>query len=105
MKAADRAILESFAGAVRQRVPEARIWAFGSRARGTAAADSDLDLLVVVPDATPEIRRAIRDIAWETGFARGLVLPTIILSAYEFESGPMSASSLVANVRREGVAA
>lgn len=28
----------------------ARIWLFGSRARGTANADSDWDLLVVLPD-------------------------------------------------------
>lgn len=29
------------------------LWLFGSRARGDARADSDWDLLVVVPDAAP----------------------------------------------------
>ena len=31
-----------------------RIYLFGSAARGEAGPDSDLDFLVVVPDATPE---------------------------------------------------
>ncbi|MCY1055520.1 nucleotidyltransferase domain-containing protein [Nannocystis sp. SCPEA4] len=31
-----------------------QVWLFGSRARGEATADSDWDLLVVVPDETPE---------------------------------------------------
>ena len=30
------------------------VWLFGSRARGEATAESDWDLLVVVPDATPD---------------------------------------------------
>ncbi len=36
-----------------------RIYLFGSRARGTSGADSDYDLLVVVPDDTsPALRRS-----------------------------------------------
>jgi predicted nucleotidyltransferase len=31
-----------------------QIWLFGSRARGDAKPDSDWDILVVVPDDTPE---------------------------------------------------
>jgi uncharacterized protein len=40
----DRSILEIFAARVRQHFPEARIWAFGSRARGDATWESDLDV-------------------------------------------------------------
>jgi predicted nucleotidyltransferase len=38
--------------------PEA-IYLFGSRARGDARDDSDYDLLVVVPDDAPEVRRSL----------------------------------------------
>lgn len=31
-----------------------QVWLFGSRARGEATTDSDWDLLVVVPDETPD---------------------------------------------------
>lgn len=38
-----------------------RIYLFGSRARGTAGAESDYDLLVVVPDdVPPALRRSTR---------------------------------------------
>lgn len=49
MELADRRMLHEFAARVRERQPHARVWAFGSRARGDAAPDSDLDLCVVVP--------------------------------------------------------
>jgi hypothetical protein len=38
----DRQILDLFATRVREHFPEARIWAFGSRARGDATWESDL---------------------------------------------------------------
>jgi hypothetical protein len=34
-----------------------------------------------------------------------MVIPTVILSAESFERGAMSASTLVANILKEGVAA
>jgi hypothetical protein len=54
---------------------------------------------------TPEAREAIYAIAWEIGFAEGRVLAPIVLSHEDFESGPLSASTLVRTIRREGVAA
>ena len=105
MSADDRALLEAFAKRVRLVVPSAAVWAFGSRARGSADPDSDLDLCVVVPVVTREIREAIYGAAWEIGFERGRLLAPVILTADNFERGPMSASTLVANIRRDGVAA
>lgn len=101
----DRRILELFARRVRLLAPSAAIWAFGSRARGTAHAESDLDLCVVVPQTTRELREGIHTTAWEIGFEHERVLAPVILSEEDFERGPMSASTLVATIRREGVAA
>jgi len=101
----DRRLLELFASRVRRLVPKAAIWAFGSRARGNPDPDSDLDLCVVVPALTRPVRDSIYEAAWEVGFEHGRVLAPIILSEENFERGPMSASTLVANIRREGVAA
>jgi hypothetical protein len=44
-------------------------------------------------------------IAWEVGFDKGRLPAPIILSEDDFERAPMSASTLVANIRREGIAA
>jgi predicted nucleotidyltransferase len=105
MTSADRRLLESFARRIRAVVPAAGIIAFGSRARGTAHPESDLDLCVVVPVVTREVRDAVYDIAWEIGFAQGCVLAPILLSQSDFDDGPLSASTLVRTIRREGVAA
>lgn len=105
MTAGDRRILSRFADAVRAVRRDARISAFGSRARGTAHPESDFDLCVVLPAVTPETREAIYAIAWEIGFEEGRVLAPIVLSQEDFESGPLSASTLVRTIIREGVAA
>lgn len=100
----DRALLERFASQVRRDVPRAAVWAFGSRVRGNPHPDSDLDLCVVVPQITPQVRDLIYATAWEIGFDHGRVLAPIVISEDGFERGPMSASTLVANIRRDGVA-
>ena len=101
----DHRILKLFADQVRQRFPEARIWAFGSRARGDATWESDLDVCVVANELTYKDRTAIGDIAWEVGFEHELLITTVCFTTEEFEQGPMSESTLVMNILREGVAA
>jgi len=105
MSPEDRAILAEFVRRLAPVVPRARIWAFGSRARGDADPQSDLDICVVVPEVGALLEEEVRRCAWELAFERGRVIPTIIMSEEAFERGPMSASTLVANIRREGVAA
>jgi predicted nucleotidyltransferase len=105
MSPRDRRLLEMFAARVRALVPAASIRAFGSRVRGTAHPESDLDLCVVVPSVTRELRDAIYGVAWEIGFDAGCVLAPIVLSEDDFERAPLSASTLVATIRREGIAA
>ena len=105
MQALDRLILREFAAGVRTVEPRARLWAFGSRARGDAAPDSDLDVCVVLPAVTPELRRQIRSLAWQIGFDHERVLATVIVPQDDFEHGPLSATSLVHNIHAEGIAA
>jgi predicted nucleotidyltransferase len=67
--------------------PEA-IWLFGSRAEGRARTDSDYDLLMVLPDETPEADLdPVR--AWE--MVRGLGVPVDLIpcthSDFEEEKG------------------
>ncbi len=105
MTPADRAVLEELARRVRAAFPTARIWAFGSRARGDASPDSDLDVCVVVERLDRASRTRLSDLAWEVGFASGVVISTVAYSRQEFEEGPCAASALVRTVLREGVAA
>lgn len=105
MKREDKALAAEFARRVRLRFPDARIWLFGSRARGDAQAESDLDCLIVLDRVDSERDRAVREVAWEVGFESEVVITTVVLEREDFERGPMSESTLVANVLREGVPA
>jgi predicted nucleotidyltransferase len=101
----DQRILLELATRIRERYPDARIWAYGSRARGTATWDSDFDVCVVLEKVDQNIDRWIRDLAWEVGFDNDRVITTVVMSQVEFEQGPMSESTLVGNILQEGIAA
>jgi len=105
MDDSDRRILEIFAAHVRERFPGARVWAFGSRARGEAEWDSDFDICVVLDQLDAATDRILSEIAWEVGFAHDRVITVIPFSRDQFEWGPFSESTLVETIRREGVAA
>ena len=66
------------------RLAPEEVWLFGSRAEGRAGPDSDYDLLVVMPDETPE---ADLDIVSAWTAVRGLDIPADIVpcTRAEFE--------------------
>ena len=102
---ADVITLNLFAHQIRQSFPDARIWAFGSRVKGNASWESDLDVCITIKDLTTDSSKQIIDIAWEVGFQRDVIISPLILSKEQFESGPLSESSIVKTILREGVAA
>jgi len=90
-------LLAALVGALR---PE-RIYAFGSQARGTPGADSDVDLLVIVSASSePGYRRA--QAAYRAIGLHHLPLDILVLTRDEFEARRGVVASLPATVAREG---
>jgi predicted nucleotidyltransferase len=75
---------------------------FGSRARGDAEPNSDMDLLVVMSDAGPEIRRAIRYLAAEIWLAYGIYLSTRVWSQVHWHKLEELRTLLYRNIRTDG---
>lgn len=78
-----------------------RIYLFGSTARGEAGSDSDLDLLVVVPDDAPEERRRSQ-LAYSVLHGTGIAADVLVCTRKYFEERLHLRASLPATVVREG---
>jgi predicted nucleotidyltransferase len=69
------------------------IWLFGSRAEGRARPTSDYDLLVVMPDGTPEIELdPVR--AWRLGWEVSVTADIIPCTRSEFDEEKHEIDSL-----------
>ena len=78
-----------------------RIYLFGSKARGDTDADSDYDLLVVVPDDAPAERKRSR-LAYERLWGTGVAADVLVWKESEFDKRLHLKASLPATVVREG---
>lgn len=99
----DRQIVREFQRRLAAVVSVLDLRVFGSRARGDAAPDSDLDVFIEVTTLTPELRQRISEIAWEVGFEMERIISTVVATRSELEHGAMGANPLVLNVEREGI--
>lgn len=80
MKKRDLKIVEKFRALVSQKVKVHELRIFGSRARGDAVAESDLDVLIVVNHLDHSIERYISNCAWEAGFPEDIVVMPVAIS-------------------------
>lgn len=78
-----------------------RVILFGSTARGEATEESDLDVLVLLPDLEKITLGTALEIAWEVGFEAGKVITVIPATPGEMEL--LSASPFFQTVQREGI--
>ncbi len=104
MDARDLKVVKRFKELVMQRVRIHELRVFGSRARGDASADSDLDILVVVDQLDRTMERYISDCAWEAGFPEDIVVVPIPISLDALKNRPLRSSVFIKNVYHEGIA-
>jgi len=79
-----------------------RVIMFGSQARGDAAKESDIDLLVILPAINAETTRLASDIAWEVGFDAGRVISVIPDTKEQMKR--YAFLPFYQNIKREGIA-
>ena len=99
----ERQALAELKAALSQRFGPVDVRLYGSAARGQSAADSDLDVMVILEKRSPANEAAIDDIVFHINLGHACLISTVIYDRAEIEDGPMSESPLYKNVIREGV--
>ncbi len=101
----ERQIVTEFVRRLHQQFEEQLLSAvlFGSRARGDAEPDSDMDLLVVLRQLNHETRKAVRYLAADLWLTHDVYLSTRVYSAAEWARLQDMNTLLYRNIRRDGI--
>lgn len=100
----ERQIIQRFKNRLNEITPVTKIVVFGSRARGTADPDSDLDLYIELPELDADLRGEIRQIAWEISLEEGMVISTFVVTTSAVVESPLGANPILQTIEREGIA-
>jgi len=76
---------------------------FGSRARGEAGPDSDMDVLVVVDSDDLQVRKEIRHLAVDVWLEHGIYLSTRVWSRAHLRELEGLQTMLFRNIERDGI--
>ena len=99
----DKNIDQKFKNKVRQIVPIIDFKVFGSRARGEATDESDLDVYIKVEEITSIQRQKIRESASDVGFEMDRVISTFVVTKEQLEKGAAGANPIIYRIDEEGI--
>jgi predicted nucleotidyltransferase len=104
IQAKDKEILYALRRIVRNLLPGATIYLFGSAAKGIREADSDLDVLILTSDRiSRQEETAVTDAIYELELARGVIISTPFYSKEEWDAPLTRATPFRARVEAEAV--
>lgn len=106
LKSNDRKAIEAAKNLLVQKYPVELIILYGSKARGTDDAESDIDLLVLTTrELTWRERNAITDTLYDIQLAHGVVISTLVVANREWLEGRYSILPIHDEIERYSVAA
>jgi predicted nucleotidyltransferase len=76
---------------------------YGSKARGIADADSDIDVMIELEELPPTLYDKVFDLVFDINLRHGVFISAVLFGRKELEDGPMSASPLFKAIERDGV--
>lgn len=95
------AFVHELADRFNERILSVRL--FGSRARGDAQSDSDVDIAVIVDEDDSELRKSIRHLATDVLLEQGLYISTRVWSLDHWNKLKNIRTGLFRSLEREGI--
>ncbi len=105
LKKMERKVINSFVKELRERLGNeiVSVWIFGSRIKGDAKEDSDIDIFVLVKEKTANISEELAEITANYDLEYGLPLAPVLYDLFEYKKNKELGSFFFENVEKEGV--
>ena len=95
--------LKKLRGELFDKYPIIEIRLYGSKARGEGGRDSDLDVMIEIPDYDRSMVAEIDDIIYRINLEHDVFISALVFGRDELEKGPMSESPIYKLIQMEGV--
>jgi predicted nucleotidyltransferase len=99
----EKAALLKLKSALLQKLGLLDFRVYGSKARGDATPDSDVDVMIEVENYTPAVESEIDELIFQVNLEFECFISAVIFSRRELEEGPLDESPLYKMIEREGV--
>ncbi len=99
----ERAALSKLKKALEGRFELIDFRIYGSKARGEASPESDIDVMIEIEDYNPVAESEIDDVVFKINLEFDCFISTVIFSRKELEEGPLGESPLYRVIEREGI--
>jgi predicted nucleotidyltransferase len=76
---------------------------YGSKARGEGREDSDLDIMIEIPEYDRAMVAEIDDIIYRINLEHDVFISALVFGKDEMEEGPMSEAPIYKVIQREGI--
>jgi predicted nucleotidyltransferase len=76
---------------------------YGSKARGEGREDSDLDIMIEIPEYDRTMVAEIDDIIYRINLEHDVFISALVFGKDELEEGPMSEAPIYKVIQKEGV--
>jgi uncharacterized protein len=76
---------------------------FGSKARGEAVPESDVDVMIEIEEYNPLTESAIDELVFKINLEYDCFISVVIFGRRELEEGPLGESPLFRVIEREGI--
>ena len=99
----ERRCIEEAAAVLKSELPVTRVVLFGSKARGDAQPDSDIDLLVLTScPATTELCHSVSDRLADINLQNDVMLSSVVVSEQDWSDGLVRYMLIHEEVERDG---